>query len=122
VNGAEEIEYAPIEVLGSIYTKEHVPVAYRVTFSASMIRLVGKTLKGDNLFPQHGTDAVSFLTNILNTGELTATLQDQIENKNVASLSGVRVTSKSFTVAAKGVVAESVTFVAIRMLDESETA
>ena len=120
VSGSEEIEYAPVEVLGDIYTKEHVPVAYRVTLSASKIRLVGETLKNSGFFPKHGTDSKGFLQNILALGAMKVTLEDVIDNKVVATIEGVRISARSFTVANKGIVSENITMLGIRMKDESE--
>jgi hypothetical protein len=120
VNGSESIEYFPVEVIDNIEVEEHVPIAYRVTFTASMFRIVGSTLKSNGLFPDNGTSTEEHLTNILVSGELSAQLQDTVSKKIIAQFNQVKVASHNFSVNARGVVGEDVEFVAIRMMDESE--
>lgn len=116
----EEQQLDPVEVLDNIETQEYVPVAYRVTFSASIFRLIGETLKSRGWFPATGNSAEEHLTNILNAGELTATIEDTRTSKIFATLEQVRVQSHNWTIDARGIVGEDVEFVAIRLKDESE--
>jgi len=120
VAGSEEIEYQPVEVLDNIEVDEFVPVAYRVTFTASFVRIVGDTLKGKGFFPETGKNPAEHLSNILNQGDMTCVIQDTKENLNIMTLIDVKVQSQNFTVNARGIVGEDVTFVAKKMLDESE--
>lgn len=116
----EDIQYDPVEVLDNIEVEEFVPVGYRVTFSAGMFRIIGDTLKSRGLFPKTGSNEEEHLRNILLTGELTATIEDTITNKIFAVVEQVKIASKNFSVDARGVIGEDVTFVAIRVKDESE--
>lgn len=120
VSGSESIEYQPVEVLDNIEVEEHVPIAYRVTLTAGMFRIVGETLKSNGLFPVNGKDSSDHLLNILLTGELNAQLEDVVTGKIVAQVTQVKVATRNFTVDARGIVGEDVEFVAIRMQDESE--
>lgn len=120
VSIGEEIEYFPVEVLDNIQVEEHVPVAYRVTFSAEMFRIVGETLKSQNLFPKVGTSPAEHLTNILTSGELQATIEDTKTGKVIQTVTQVKVQSKNIRVDARGAVGEDVSFVAIAVKDESE--
>lgn len=120
VSITEEIEYFPVEVIGNIETEEHVPVAYRVRFTASMFRIIGETIKTLGLFPNVGGNTDEHLTNVLTSGDLVATIEDTKTGKIFATVEQVRVASHSFTIDARGVVGEDMEFVAIRLLDESE--
>lgn len=120
VSGSESIEYIPVEVLDNVEVEEHVPVAYRVTLSASMFRIVGATLKSNSLFPSNGQNTAEHLLNILNVGEMSAQLEDTKTGKIIAQFTQVKVASHNFTVDAKGLVGNDVEFVAIRQQDESE--
>lgn len=120
VAGSETIEYQPVEVLDNIEVEEFVPIAYRVTLTAGMFRLVGETLKSNGLFPNNGTNSSEHLLNILMTGELNAQLEDVKTGKIIAQITQVKVAGHNFTVDARGIVGEDVEFNAVRMQDESE--
>jgi hypothetical protein len=121
VSVGEEVTYEDIEVLDNIEVLENVPVAYRVTFQASMFRIIGETLKSLGLFPSNGANPGEHLENILVSGDLTATLEDSHTGKSFATLEQVKIASHNWSVDARGVVGEDVTFKAIRVRDESET-
>lgn len=116
----EEVEYFPAEVLDNIEVEEHVPVAYRVTFTASQFRIIGETLKSLGYFPGVGANTDEHLTNILTSGDLVGTVEDSKTGKIFATLEQVKVSSHNWTIDARGVVGEDMTFVAIRLKDESE--
>lgn len=123
VSVTEEIEYFPVEVLDNIEVEEHVPVAYRVRFSASMFRIIGETLKTQGFFPEVGGNTEEHLTNILFSGDLTATIEDTKTGRSgkvFATLEQVKVASHTWTIDARGVVGEDMEFVAVRLRDESE--
>lgn len=114
----ETISYDPVAVLDQLEIAEHVPVAYDVAFTASRVFLLNESLKnaGLNIFPQFGTSSASFLTNIENLGELSATIIDD-QAQEIVQLIGVRVTSHNLTFGARAVVGEDISFVAIRAID-----
>jgi hypothetical protein len=114
----ETISYDPVAVLDQLEIAEHVPVAYDVAFTASRVFLLNESLKnaGLNIFPQFGTNSASFLTNIENLGELSATIIDD-QAQEIVQLVGVRVTSHNLTFGARAVVGEDISFVAIRAID-----
>ena len=120
VAGSEEIEYQPVEVLDNIEVEEFVPTAYRVTFTASLVRIVGETLKSEGLFPKSGSSPEDHLTNILLQGDMVCTLEDSKTSKILMTLEQVKIQSRNFTINARGIVGKDVTFVATRMRDESE--
>ena len=116
----EEVQLDPVEVLDNIEVEEHVPVAYRVSLSAALFRIVGDTLKSRGWFPTTGKSVDEHLTSILNTGEMTATVEDTKTSRLIATLEQVKIQSHNWTIDARGIVGEDVEFVAIRLKDESE--
>lgn len=130
-SGGEEIQFEPVDVLDNLEPQEHVPVGYRVNFSAEVFR----TIKGVNgaivpkegihgsvkemgIFPKAGADPL----NILNSGEMTSTITDRLTQKTIMQVERVKAATHNFNVTARGIVGQNVTFVAIRMKDESEVA
>ena len=64
VNGGEEIQFDPAEVIDNIEVQEFIPVAYRANLSASRIKIVGKTFRSQGFFPSGGANAEERLSNI----------------------------------------------------------
>lgn len=120
VAGSEEITYEPVEVLDNIQVEEHVPTGYRVTFTASLVRIIGETVKSLGFWPTQGTSPEEHLQNILNQGELVAVIEDNKTGNKMMTLEQVKLASHNFTVNSRGIVGQDLTFVAIRMKDESE--
>lgn len=120
VSLTEEIQYDPVEVLDNIEVEEHVPIAYRVTFTCGTFRIINETLKSLNWFPKNGANTSDHLLNILTSGDLVATLEDTKTGKLYATVQQVKIASHNWNVDARGIIGEDVTFVAIRVLDESE--
>lgn len=119
--GSEELQLDPLEVLDNIEVDEFVPVAYRVTFTASLVRIVGETLKSEGYFPKSGQTSAEHLTNILLMGDMVAVIEDSKTGKKIMTLEQMKTASRNFTINARGIVGKDVTFVAVRMKDESET-
>lgn len=120
VNITEEVQQEPIEVMDNVEVEEYVPTGYRVTFTASQFRIVGETLKSRGWFPVAGANTEEHLTNILAAGELSATIEDTKTGSLVATLEQIKIQSHNYTIDARGVVGEDITFNAIRVKDESE--
>lgn len=124
-DGSEEIMYEPVEVLDNLPVKEHVPTGYRVTFNANIFRTVASgastdvapgSLKEQGIFPKFGTRG----ERILQMTPVTVFIQDRNSGKVLYIIEGVKPSSQNFSIAARGVVAQNVSFVCIKMLDESE--
>jgi len=120
VAGSEEIQYDPVEVLDNIEVEEFVPTAYRVTFTAALVRIIGETIKSQGFFPKGGTSPDDRLKNILLQGDMVGVIEDSKTGALVATVEQMKMQSRNFTVNARGIVGKDVTFVAIRMRDESE--
>jgi hypothetical protein len=123
-SGSEEITYEPVEVLDNIEVEEYVPIAYRVTFTASRVRIIGETVKSAGWFPKNSGNVEEHLKAILTHPELTCTLEaTKGDGSSVVfmTLEQVKLTSHNWSVNARGIVGEDMTFVAVRMRDESET-
>ena len=122
MSGEELIDYEPIDVLGLLEVREHVPVAYRVSLSAQIFRVIGDSLKAQSIMPRQD--------DILTTDTLTAAVknegkgkygsQSKLPNATVQLFQEVHCSGHTFDITARGVVQENVSFVAIRTTDESE--
>ena len=115
VTYGEEIEYQPVEILDQLEIAEHVPVAYRVNFSAQFVRVITNSIKlrdGVRIFPR--------LEDILTSGELTATVEDRVTNNIISNIERVKASRYNVNIGARGIVLSDVDFVAIRIRDESE--
>jgi hypothetical protein len=120
VSGSEEYQYDPVEVLDNIEVEEFAPTAYRVTFNASLVRIVGETVKSEGFFPQGGTSPEERLQNVLLQDDLVATIEDSKTGKVICTVEQMKMSSRNFTVNSRGIVGKDVTFAAVRMRDESE--
>ena len=116
----EMTTHEPIKVLDDIQVKEHVPVDYEVSLTASMVRLVGTTIKTLGWAPRQGSNSQDFLTNLIALGELNASIEDNQTGRILAVIEGVRFTEQDMTVTSRGVIGTNVTMVAKRMRDEAD--
>jgi len=115
VSGEETIDYEPVDVIDLLEVKEHVPVAYRCALNAQIFRIIGNSLKAQGVFPTP--------SKIINSESMTAAIEDaEVTQRTIALFTGVRTAGHTFDVTARGLVSENVTFVAIRVADESESA
>jgi len=115
VTYGEEVQHDPVEVLDQLEVAEHVPVAYRVNFSAQVVRVITESVKlrdGVRIFPR--------LEDILTSGEMTASIEDKLTGALVANIERVKATSYRINISPRGIVLTDVEFVAIRIRDESE--
>ena len=113
VSGEETIDYEPVDVLDLLEVMEHVPVAYRCSLSSQIFRVIGSSLKAQGIFPT--------LDKIINSEGMSAKIEDAEGTGNIiAQFIGVRTAGHTFDITARGLVSENVTFVAIRVSDESE--
>jgi len=117
VSYSEEIQHDPVEVLDQLDVAEHVPVAYRVTFTAQMVRVITNPIK-----LRDGVVIMPRLEDILSSPELTATVEDRVTGSTVANIERVKCVRYTQNVGARGIVLQDVEFVAIRIRDESEIA
>jgi hypothetical protein len=117
VSYSEEHQHDPVEVLDQFDVAEFVPVAYRVTFSAQMVRVITNPIK-----LRDGVVILPSLENILDSDELTASVEDPKTGTIVANIERVKTTRYTQNIGARGIVLNDVEFVAIRIRDESEVA
>lgn len=121
VNLNENIDYRPLEVLDNIRIEEHVPVGYDCAMTCEQFKIVDQTMKARGFFPKAGQSTAEHLLNILLSGELTATLEDRVSQRILATVERCRIATTNYTVNARDIVGENITFVAILIKDESET-
>ena len=115
VSYSEEVEQLPVEVLDQYEVAEHVALAYRVTFSAQMVRLVNQPIKN-----RAGTKIFPTLESIMDAPEMTATIIDRKSQVLLANITGVKASRYNQNIAVRQGVFNDVEFVAIRVQDESE--
>lgn len=109
VSGEETIDHEPVDVLNVLAVAENVPVAYRVSLSAQVFRLVNKSFVDQSIVPSYDS--------ILTSAEVAATIADSVASPNAAlyTFTGVRSSGHSFDIAARGLVQEQVNFVAVKL-------
>ena len=119
----EETQYEPIEVLDNIEVAENVPIGYRVSMTADRVRLIDGSMRGTmNVEAKVGADSTAHLANLHTRGlsPMDAVLEDPITGKIYALVTDVKIETKNLSVTPRGIIGENVSFVAIRMLDETE--
>lgn len=114
-NWSEEVVRDPIEPIDQLEVAEHVPLAYRCTFTSQHVRTVGNPVKNLN-----GVKVMPRLGDILTAGTLTGTVKDRVTNKVLATVKDVEFTRYDTRVANRQIVMTDVTFVCIKITDESE--
>jgi hypothetical protein len=115
VQGAEQIDYQPIEQLGEIDTIEFEPVARRVTFSASMVRIIDEGLQAQGFHPKSGQNTTA---DVINFAPMTMEIYDNIDGKVIYKIEGCKPTTRNWTVDRGGIMTVNADFVATRMLSE----
>jgi hypothetical protein len=141
LNGEENIEYAPVEVLNSLEVVEHTPVAYRCSFNASMFRRIATNNKGPRVAtngeissvnsgeqeharntPNDSNPLIPKINDILVTEGVSAYAQADNGADTLYTFTESKCTSRSFDIPARGQVVENLAFVAIRLqTDEDDT-
>lgn len=113
VSGSEEILREEINVLGQLEPVEYAETGYRVTLRCRNFRTIPRDnqpgqghLKSQGIFPK--------FHEILTSGELTASIVDKVSNEEIARLTRVKAATRNWTVSARTVFAEDITFNAIR--------
>lgn len=121
VDGGEEISYEPVEVLDHLEVKEWVPTGYRVNLSCRLFRTMGSgtgqgSLKKRNLMPKNQGNP----NEILLANSMDVLIADRITQDWISKFEGVKLSSHSFSITARGIVSTDVNFVCIRHKDESQ--
>ena len=112
VSFTEEIQFEEVDELDNIEAVEFVPVGYRVRFTASIVRIVGHSLKALSIFPR--------VENILTSGVLTVAIEDPVTGQIILTLEQVKAENYNYNIPARGIAVQNVQFNAIRARDESE--
>ena len=117
-----------MEVLNELEVKEWVPVAYRVTLSASVFRTFEATqtlgsraglgsFRVQGMFPKNTDSILSFQ-------EMSAAITDNKipGGETLLLFEGIQLASYNFSITARGLIGQDVTFVCKRAKDEGSTA
>ena len=129
VDVTEEVNYEDADVLDNLETEEHVPTAYKVSFTTQIFRTIkgstGSTnprdgnfgsMKEMGIFPKAASDQL----NVLTRGVLTCTIFDKLAKKIICTLEECKCASNNFSVTARGIVGQNLSWKAKRARDESE--
>lgn len=116
-NSRESVGHEPFRAIGRIEVIENVPVTYDVAFSASLARLVGESLKSLGWQPKVGTSPDDMLKNILEMGDLTVTIEDQITSELIEVIEQIRFASRATSYQSGSITMQDVEFVGIRSRD-----
>lgn len=117
----EETRYDPIDVLDSIETLDHEPVAYTCSMSAGHLVAIGTTLEALALTALKGANPAEHLRNLLALKTLTAQLEDSAGGTVVGRVFGVRIASKNMALSPGQSMARDINCVATRFVEASET-
>jgi hypothetical protein len=117
VNYSEEIPRDPVEVLDQFDVAEHVPIAYRCTFGAQMVRVITQPIK-----LRDGIRIFSRLEDILDFEEMEAAVEDRKTGLLLTNIERCNCTRYTVNMGARGIVLTDTEWVAIRARDESEVA
>ncbi|CAK0749595.1 conserved hypothetical protein [Azospirillaceae bacterium] len=104
------INVETIQGVDQLTVDEHAEVGTTVTFTASMFRVAFKAAVTNGWQPK--------LKVLLQQPELVAIIKDKISGVVLAQISGLKLTSRSGTVAARGTFTETLTFVGKIFEDE----
>jgi hypothetical protein len=138
VDVSEEIMYEPVDVLDNIEVMEHVPVGYRVTISCGIFRTVKSTIWDNSSLMKTPANVATGngvkqglsgsvrdmgiypkVGHILTSGVMTVSLYDRLST-HLITLQDVKAQTYNFSVTARGIVAQNLTFVAIRAREEGD--
>jgi hypothetical protein len=140
VNCTEEISLEPVECLDDINVIEYTPVGYKVSGSCAVFRTVAGTVstgpvspspKGGPFAPKAGVlgslknpaiglfpRSTGLPSEILTTGVCSGSLTDRLTNTTIYRLERVSATTFSFSVQARQLIAQDLSFVAIRAVEQ----
>jgi hypothetical protein len=88
--------------------------------SSSFFRIAGASPKALNWFPKTGNDTDTHLSNILSIGVLTMAVEDRPTGKLLATCEQVKAANNNWSMGARGLVGNDMSWNAIRIKDESE--
>lgn len=121
VSAGDDIVYDPLLVLDNIEVAEHVPVGYDAAFAAGHVRLIGTSLRSLGLMPKAGSNPADHLRNILLVNDAAvATIEDPYSGTTIATVEGIKVARRGYTIAPRSHVVEDVGFVCKRITDEGD--
>ena len=109
----QEIEVQPIEPIDTIAVEEHVPTAYRVSWTASFGRIVNDERSQRMWFAN--------LEELVRGGtEISMQLFDKVSGTVIAHLEGVQVTSNNLRLGGRSIAGREVTGVARACMLETQ--
>ena len=122
VDCSREIQFEPIRVLDNIEVSEFVPIGYECSASCRRVRVVPGSLSGPDLtiWPQVSRTPEAHLQNILDmSGGFDIQVDDRVASQTVALLLGAVPQRSAWSLDARGIIGESIDFLAIKLADEA---
>jgi hypothetical protein len=110
VSGTVTSQNVRIDTLGSAFSREIEPVGVVVTFSADVVRILDTTLVDLGVDPTQGDT-----TNYVNFPPLEVDVYDEVGDSVVESISGARMSQRTWSVQARGIMSEQVAFEATKI-------
>ncbi len=103
--------HQPVDVLDQLAPAEYAETGYTVNFTATLFRVAGQSPLSVGLRPK--------LQDILTQPELTAELIDRVTGQTLFLIERVKCTQEDFNVDARALAQLTLSFVGIKMSDES---
>lgn len=111
---AQYQEYRP---LNAYEAKEHIPESYSASFSCNQFFLIDRNLLTFGAQPKMGNTSQDNLINTIARGELNATVEDDLTEKLLLEVYGLRVSGCSFNIGQNSTVMGSVQFTCRRIVE-----
>jgi hypothetical protein len=101
----------PVELIGKEYVEEHSELGMTVDFTCTNFRVYNRSAIALGLQPK--------LQSLLAQPELVVVIKDKVTNDTLLRIDGVKMTSRSGTVDARGAWTETLSFVGRQASDEA---
>ena len=112
---------APLNVIGSIETIQHIPVQYQAGITFNNFRVLGRTLRTLGLWPRIGKNPTDHMMALIQIPELTAVCEDVVTQTIILIAEGVRIESSAVQMAANSLMQEDISCVCRRILLEGDS-
>tara|TARA_Y100000114_G_C11649320_1_gene273342 strand:- start:79 stop:516 length:438 start_codon:yes stop_codon:yes gene_type:complete len=113
---SENIQQQPIDILGEIDSVEIEPTGRSVSMTANLVRIKGETVQSLGIWPKVDGGTVE----AVNFPAMDALILDSVDDSTVLyKVEGLKCQSRSLNVDARGVFSLNVSFIGLRMFDET---
>ena len=117
ISYSHQPQYEDYRTLNAYESVEHVPVGYTANFSCMQFTLIDRNLTTFGVQAQMGTDGTQHLLNVIQLGELNATVEDALNDKLLLQVFGLRFAGNSVDVSPNQLSTGNVSFVCRRIVE-----